>query len=398
MAVEIEARFAVTTPLFGGGADPDRPELRLPSFKGVLRFWWRALAWSRLGGDLGAIKSEEDALFGSAGSGRGLMAMRLMAPDNLNRTASGDILKVRDRSGTVGEGARYLGYGVMEAFASRSRETVAGQLTRACLAAPFEFEVRMRLREHGLSGEQQQSVCDALIALGTLGSMGSKSRKGYGSLGLNSLVVDGEEKWHAPVTMAELATAIRNLPRSGDPTALAEYTALTPGSRHVLVSSETDEALELLNLVGRELVRYRSWGRNGKILGDQIASEQQFKDDHDLMKRAPQDRDAHPRRVAFGLPHNYGRGVDNQVGPAGSGLDRRASPLFTHMHRCDDTPVAVLSFLPAQFLPDGTGIRVGSLEVPQAPEDDLYRPVHGFLNRLLDPDQRREPFTETMEV
>ena len=114
----------------------------------------------------------------------------------------------------------------------------------------------------------------------------------------------------------------------------------------MLVSSETDEALELLDLVGRELVRYRSWGHNGKILGNQIDSEQQFKDDHDLMKRAPQDRNAHPRRVAFGLPHNYGRGADDQVGPAASGLDRRASPLFIHMHQCDDTPVAVLSFLP----------------------------------------------------
>ena len=69
----------------------------------------------------------------------------------------------------------------------------------------------------------------------------------------------------------------------------------------MLVSGETDEPLGLLDLVGRELVRYRSWGRDGKILGNRIDSEQQFRDDHDLMKRSPQDRDAHPRRVAFGL-------------------------------------------------------------------------------------------------
>ena len=57
MAVEINARYLVTTPLFGRGADDDRPELRLPSFKGVLRFWWRALAWSRLQGDPGERRS-----------------------------------------------------------------------------------------------------------------------------------------------------------------------------------------------------------------------------------------------------------------------------------------------------------------------------------------------------
>ena len=252
------------------------------------------------------------------------------------------------------------------------------------------------MRCRALSEDQRLRVRDALIALGTLGSMGSKSRKGYGSLSLMSLVVDGEEKWQAPATMAELATAISKLPRSDGPSELPEYTALTPRSRHVLVAGETDEALELLDLVGRELVRYRSWGHNGKVLGED--SERQFKDDHDLMKRAPRDRDTHPRRVAFGLPHNYGSGSDDQVGPGGSGLDRRASPMFIHVHRCDDTPVAVISFLPARFLPDGTNIRVGSRQVPQAPEADLYRPIHDFLDRLLDPDQRREPFTGAIEV
>ena len=59
MAVEAEARFRVLTPLFCAGSSPDLPELRLPSFKGVLRFWWRALAWPRLGGDLGRIQREE---------------------------------------------------------------------------------------------------------------------------------------------------------------------------------------------------------------------------------------------------------------------------------------------------------------------------------------------------
>ena len=154
------------------------------------------------------------------------MAMRLMAMSDLIRTvvALGDTLKVRHRSGTGSweKGARYLGYGVMEAFASRSRGTVAGQLTRACLAAPLEFDVRMRLRECGLERRATAVGVRRVDCSGNaLGSMGSKSRKGYGSLSLNSLVMDGEEKWQAPATMAELATAIRNLPRSCRPRRVA---------------------------------------------------------------------------------------------------------------------------------------------------------------------------------
>ena len=73
----IEATYRVTTPMFCGGANQREPELRLPSFKGVLRFWWRALAWSRLKGDLAAIKGEEDALLGSADEGQARVSMRL---------------------------------------------------------------------------------------------------------------------------------------------------------------------------------------------------------------------------------------------------------------------------------------------------------------------------------
>ena len=68
----LTATFAVTTPLFLGGADLQngRPELRPPSIKGVLRFWWRALAWSRHDGDLSKIHSAEAELFGAAGDAK----------------------------------------------------------------------------------------------------------------------------------------------------------------------------------------------------------------------------------------------------------------------------------------------------------------------------------------
>src|SRR5271165_1850963 len=73
MPNKITATLEVTTPLFLGGVDPTSSvELRAPSIKGALRFWWRALAWSRHGGDLDSvrlerIRSEEARLFGAAG-------------------------------------------------------------------------------------------------------------------------------------------------------------------------------------------------------------------------------------------------------------------------------------------------------------------------------------------
>ncbi len=403
-ATGIEATYRVVTPLFCAGADPKRPELRLPSVKGVLRYWWRALAWSRCRGELQVIRREEDRLFGSAGGGQARVLMRLASAPEPVPIPVNEVLKVGAGAGVVGAGARYLGYGVMEAFSRKNKRTgqrtAAGQLTRACLA-PFDFTVQMRGPD--LDEQELTSLRDSLVALGVLGGMGAKSRKGYGSLVLRDLRVNGQARWNTPRSMDELRSAIAALRSDlayGPAGSAAEFTALSNRARHVLLSSAGRRPLELLDLVGRELIRFRSWGRAGKILGGQD-SEKNFRDDHDLMKREPRQRDSHPRRIAFGLPHNYGKQRNTQVGPV-DGLDRRASPLFIHIHECGDRPVAVLSFLPARFLPaDRATISVGGSRVRQASEEELYRPIHDFLDRLLDRNPRRprqEPFTDAVEV
>ena len=397
MPIEIEATYRVVTPMFCSGADQRTAELRLPSFKGVLRFWWRSLAWSRLGGDLGRIKQQEDSLFGSADGGQSSVSMRLVPGVLPDRVRKGEVLTLSNADRRkVGEGARYLGYGVMEAFPSRRKGTEAGELTRPCLCSPFEFTVRMRVREGERDqGDQSALLEDALVCLGTHGGMGAKSRKGYGSLVLWSLRVDGEQRWRPPQTLSELGNVLAGLRRSHDAANLPEYTALSAQTRQVLVPSDKNEAMELLDLVGRELMRYRSWGHNGRVLGND--SERNFQFDHDLMKGSR--RNEHPERIAFGLPHNYGSSPDKQVRP--KEFDRRASPLFIHIHECGGTPVAVLSFLPARFLPEGrSDICVGRSRVHQEREMDLYRPIYKFLDRLLGvaPGMPKEPFGKVVEV
>ena len=403
MVTEIEATYRVVTPIFCGGAGPvERTELRLPSFKGVLRFWWRALVWSRLDGDLGRIRRQEDALFGSVGGGQSRVLMRLgsrAVPEVIGRSQR--LTVSRTDGNVVGEGARYLGYGVMAAFGKQK-----GQLSRPCLRAPFEFTVRMRIRAHGKREKDNTPAAlklleDALVCLGTIGGMGAKSRKGYGSLVIRSLLVDGQERWEPPETMEALSDRLAQLRRDCSAVDLPEYTALSGHARQILVSSEKREAMELLDLVGRELMRYRSWGHKGRLFGRD--SEKNFRDDHDLMDS--HHRNEHPRRIAFGLPHNYGNQPQNQphkrVGPNDPHLDRRASPLFIHIHECGDTPVAVLSFLPARFLPNGRSeISVGGTRVPQVPELELYQPIDQFLDRLRgrEPDRPIEPFGDVVEV
>ncbi len=115
------------------------------------------------------------------------------------------------------------------------------------------------------------------------------------------------------------------------------------------------------------------------------------------MKMDRRSRKTHPRRIAFGLPHNYGKENPQKVEPDQAGIDRRASPLFIHIGSCGDRPVAVLSFMPARFLPQAL-ISVGGRHVPMLPEKRLYSPIHEFLDRLLDRHKRKEPFNEALGV
>ena len=110
--------------------------------------------------------------------------------------------------------------------------------------------------------------------------------------------------------------------------------------------------MEVLNEYGKEMVRYRSWGRDGKIL-DGEGSKRKFPEDHDWAK-GKWFPNFHPRRAVFGLPHNYKKGVE--VKPSSREHDRRASPLFFHVHKIGGEFVGVALLLRSQFLPDGEKI------------------------------------------
>ena len=405
----ISATYRATTPMFLGGAE-QQAELRLPSFKGTLRFWWRAMAWERVK-DVSRLRDEEAALFGSSDErvGQSKVLIRLDRKATIP-SALCPPEQLKDGTQVVGSGARYLGYGVMEAFGSRNKNTVEGQLTRSCVPAPFTFTVNMLLKSI-IKSEQIQEITQTLKILGLVGGLGSKSRKGYGSLTLLSLKLDDQETWTPPATAEKVADAIHTIlgptqlraSQSGElsQNELPEWTAFSLASRIVVVTAENRDRspLALLDKIGREMVRYRSWGRNGKVLGN-VDSEHNFKDDHDLMKLQPSQRRNHPQRIVFGLPHNYGNQHQQRVGPDDAQLDRRASPLFIHI--CQESsgslPVGVLTFLPSRFLPqDRDVIDTGGAKTALDTET-LWQPIHSFLGRLLDPNERKESFGAATEV
>lgn len=388
---QLTATFRIVTPIFLGGADPTtQAELRVPSIKGALRFWWRALMWGKVN-DIAELRRREADLFGSSDVGQSKVLMRLELLGSPAALKAGDVLgqagtKAAAYSGQiVGDGARYLGYGLMDAFNGKNSQ--AGRLMRSCLSGPIEFKLHLHFKVDNDKARQRNEVLSAVKLLGLCGGLGSRSRRGYGSMSLISLKQDAEIVWTAPTNPeaweCELRATLGTLPEvSGMP----EWTAFNQGqSKALLLPSAQTSPLELLSRMGRDFVFFRSWGRNGKVLNQD--SEKNFKGDHDLMKASVSSRTNHPERIAFGLPHNYGKSADLQVEPAEKEFDRRASSLFFHIHQpaADQPPLGVLLFLPSRFLPAGKDmISVGGQSVPLAHggTGEFWKPVHDFLQRL----------------
>ena len=376
--IELEASFRIVTPLFMSGSDKFKAELRVPSIKGALRFWWRALALGRLG-TVKKVREDECRIFGSAENdiGQSRVHLRLKLPENAEQYKE-QILKYEGGE-PVGPGARYLGYGVVESVSSRKKNTKEGQILRSCLKYPFNGILNILIK-NDTNEDDIKSVAAALIAMGLFGGLGSRSRKGYGSFNLEELKFGDKPLYTTPKDVEELKKQIGSLfsNYSIQPyPSLPPYTAYSNCTRIDIVDKGPDP-LRLLNSVGEAMQMYRSWGRNGKVNGKN--SEMNFKDDHDLAAQSIKTKvGTHPRRVAFGLPHNYYfSSYQEKVDVKPARLERRASPLFIHIHELSNGQyAAIATILPAEFLSSGERIRVNNSIVPQNID---FNVLHEFLD------------------
>ncbi len=82
---QLKITMETVTPVFLGGADDKTPEWRTPPFRGMMRYWFRALAGGVLGDSNEALKKlreEEAKVFGSPNDryGQSAVWVRLSAP------------------------------------------------------------------------------------------------------------------------------------------------------------------------------------------------------------------------------------------------------------------------------------------------------------------------------
>lgn len=164
----VEFDLEVVTPMFLGGSNTTDAELRIPSIKGMLRFWWRATCGIE---SLEEMKKEETKFFGSTEQ-KASFSMRIEGLNNIKAIKSnlppGKKFQVEGKTFTIGI-INYLAFGI--------RDNKKGY-TRKHFPSGSQF----RLQFSFYNRDYKQNVLNAFYSFIDSGGFGAKSRNGFGSL------------------------------------------------------------------------------------------------------------------------------------------------------------------------------------------------------------------------
>ena len=164
----LELTVRAVTPVYFAGAGPkESAELRVPGFKGLLRFWYRAFDPD--------FPEHEPKIFGGAGGSHGQAAFLLRVREQ------GAPRRWRWSRGLVGRFDEGRGRGTKNGISYLANMAVP---QREAIAPSSEFTVRVICLRRQPKPEVRRALLGSLWLLFHLGGAGSRSRRGFGSFSL----------------------------------------------------------------------------------------------------------------------------------------------------------------------------------------------------------------------
>lgn len=152
----IRFELETVTPMFMAGADQGRFELRPPSFKGLLRFWWRAYYWGNQSQKITSkdIEEEEGKIFGTTSNNGNKSRFSIRIRNQHSHPSSYRFSKEQKFL------LKYLSYGTQYQPHDASGEIVLS------ISDP----------------KHEKEIITSMYLLTTCGALGAKSRNGFGNI------------------------------------------------------------------------------------------------------------------------------------------------------------------------------------------------------------------------
>jgi hypothetical protein len=189
----------VTTPLFNGGASSglaqdEEAGVRAASVRGVMRFWFRAMAGAMTGTDLQLLAALERRVFGGISAGDAAssspLILRIPAPPRASRSI--DLPRDRADAGPIGY---LMGLGLMKPGPGG-----IPALERPCVAPGTPFDLKLRF-QHGVGDSAEIREAVEALAFVSLwlacayGGFGARTRRGFGGVRIASVTGDLPPGW-----------------------------------------------------------------------------------------------------------------------------------------------------------------------------------------------------------
>ena len=242
------------TPVFMRGADQGKAEFRPASVKGVMRWWFRALAGAYLGNNIEKLREVEGRIFGSAGGGKSRVIVEVSEGPQDKSRGDSNINNLLDD------------------YTSYFWFSQVGRYQKGYLPSGRTFKVTLKSPNQNYLNLTVLSLWAALH----LGGFGSRSRKFGGSLfpiteptgdfdiGITFIPKDPESYYRRtiPTMLQDFGKNLRSiLPKDGaeylkilhrkDISGLLEYPAMIKDSFWVFVGSVYNTPAEAIHEAGR---------------------------------------------------------------------------------------------------------------------------------------------------
>jgi CRISPR-associated protein Cmr1 len=342
------------TPMLLSGADGQRPELRPPSIKGVLRFWWRAMNGHL---KLENLKKQEAMIFGSANEklgGRSKVRIKCKV------LSHGQKLKIDSVEKNVFTGFHYLFY---SAYMNK-REYLPNLV----------FEISLSSHD----SDCLLSASYAMWLLSNLGGLGTRARRGGGNFLIDK--VEDEKGILSNFSFINQATNITELQNylRENIEVIRDYFKITSKTRKTIFNTfekynvhlidysdrniDLEDSTNVLNEIGLDFQTFRDGRTRGNLSANDYDSVKEF------IKKGtiPQTIE----KANFGLPISYQYSslkINNKPARAtiegknrGKNLERSASSLIISLSKVGNHFYPIITNFDSRLLPVGAELKIST--------------------------------------
>ena len=348
------------TPMFLGGAD-NEPDLRPPSIKGAMRYWWRAMHGHL---SIEKLKEKESDIFGNTEQ-RSKVILRCKTSEDLKR-------KQKPFEKNMGTGIAYLFYSM--------------DMNNRQYFDNIEFEVILKSKKKDKDKDVLKEAAYAFWLLANLGGIGSRSRRGGGSFVITGVNGGGDLDFDfvssardADAWAKDLKKGIETIIKS---TGIQSIQNKTPFNtlQNVgvhLVNKAHHQADDALDYIGQEFQGFRM-----EVGGKDASNIRDYIDNGSHISTI--------EKASFGLPISYRFKKDRKsatVDTASEEYNRSASSLFISLVQIGGKYYPLLVNFNSTLLPAGVDIKVSSREqrknvYPKPPQNTIKQDFIHSLNTI----------------